>query len=187
MLANVDVTGTPVPTARFMGGREYLVILGEEAESDTSLAHLDAILAKGTLALPSFAPESGPFPGWRGRIAGPAPETAGERGVLAALYAALMIDFVLEQLGADGPIFIDGPFARNLLITDSLATLRSGQPVHTLAATCGAGTGALVLTRWLSARKPMIERAPARPSLAGLADTLRATRLAWRSMLENQI
>jgi L-fuculokinase len=187
MLANVDATGAPVPTARFMGGREYQAILGEVPHAGASLADLDAVLAKGTLALPSFAPESGPFPGRRGRIVGPEPETAGERRALAALYATLMLDFVLEQLGATGRVFIDGPFARNALITDSLATLRPGQPVHTLAATCGAGRGALLLTRWPSAAKPMIDLAPARPALATRADALRATRLAWLSMLESQV
>ena len=184
MLANVDATGAPVPTARFMGGREYKAILGDVPPAEASLADLDAILAQGTLALPSFAPESGPFPGRRGRIVGPAPATAGERRALAALYATLMLDFVLEQLGAAGPIFIDGPFARNPSITDPLATLRPGQPVHTLAATCGAGSGALLLTRWPAARTPVIELAPARLALATRAATLRATRLAWRSMLE---
>ena len=29
MLANVDVRGEPVPTARFMGGREYAVLAGD--------------------------------------------------------------------------------------------------------------------------------------------------------------
>ncbi len=187
MLANVDATGAPVPTARFMGGREYKAILGEATHADASLADLDAVLAKGTLALPSFAPESGPFPGRRGRIVGPAPETAGERGALASLYATLMLDFVLEQLGATGRVFIDGPFARNVLITDSLTTLRPEQPVHPLAAASGAASGALLLTRWPSARTPMIDLAPARPSLATRADALRATRRAWRSMLEIRV
>ena len=186
MLANVDATGAPVPTARFMGGREYEAIAGEARRAHASLADLDAVLAKGTLARPSFAPESGPFPGRRGRLVGPALDAAGERAALAALYAALMVDFVLDQLGAVGRVFVDGPFARNVLITDSLATLRAGQPVHALAARCGAGSGAFLLTRWPSARQPMIDLAPARRALAGRADALRATRLAWRSMLESQ-
>ena len=29
MLANVDVCGVPVPTARFMGGREFSVLAGD--------------------------------------------------------------------------------------------------------------------------------------------------------------
>ena len=192
MLANVDATGAPVPTARFMGGREYEVILGEVPHADAALADpplasLDSLLANKTLALPSFAPGSGPFPGRPGRIVGPEPATAGERRALAALYATLMLDFVLEQLGAAGPIFIDGPFARNALITDALATLRPGQPVHTLAAACGAGTGALLLTRWPPARAPMLDLAPARPPLATRAEALRAARSVWRSMLERQV
>jgi L-fuculokinase len=187
MLANVDATGAPVPTARFMGGREYRAIQGEAGNGGASLADLDAVLAKGTLALPSFVPESGPFPGRAGRIVGPALEAASERTALAALYATLMLDFVLEQLGAIGPIFVDGPFARNALVTDSLATLHPNQPVHGLAATCGAGSGAFLLSRWSGPRKQMIDLAPARPLLATRADALRAARLSWRSMLENQI
>ncbi len=185
MLANVDAAGAPVPTARFMGGREYETIRGD-ADADASLADLDAVLARGTLALPSFAPASGPFPGRPGRIVGPAPEGSKERAALAALYASLMLDFVLEQLGAAGPIFIDGPFARNPLITDALATLRPGQPVHAMPAASGAASGALLLTRWPAAAKQAVDLAPARPALAARADALQTARLAWRSLLENQ-
>ncbi|HSA80763.1 MAG TPA: FGGY family carbohydrate kinase [Geminicoccaceae bacterium] len=183
MLANVDATGAPVPTGRFMGGREYEAILGTADDPEASLADLDAVLAKGTLALPSFAPESGPFPGRPGRIVGRAPEGSGERAALAALYAALMLDFVLEQLGASGPIFIDGPYARNALISDSLATLRPDQPVHAMAAASGAAGGAFLLTRWPAARRQPADLAPARQPLATRAAALRATRLAWRSAL----
>jgi len=186
MLANVDATGAPVPTARFMGGREYEAILGASTGPEASLADLDTVLAKGTLALPGFAPESGPFPGRPGRIVGPALEDARERAALAALYAALMLDFVLEQLGASGPVYIDGPFARNALITDALATLRPAQPVHAMAAASGAAGGAFLLTRWPGARRQPADLVPARQSLATRAAALRATRLAWRSTPANQ-
>jgi sugar (pentulose or hexulose) kinase len=184
MLANIDATGAPVPTARFMGGREYEAILGDAKDADATLADLDAVLAEGTLALPSFAPECGPFPGRPGRIVGPAPAQPVERAALAALYSALMLDFVLEQLGASGPIFIDGPFARNPLITEALATLRADQPVHAMAAASGAASGAWLLARWPAAPERPLAAVPARPSSGARADALRSTRSTWRAMLE---
>jgi sugar (pentulose or hexulose) kinase len=185
MLANVDATGAPVPTARFMGGREYQAILGGAQGAHATPADLVALLAKGTLALPSFAPETGPFPGRPGRIVGPAPAAPAERAALAALYSALMLDCVLAQLGAAGPIFIDGPFARNPLITEALATLRPDQPVHAVAAASGAASGAWLLTRWPAAPERPLDAVPAPPWTGARAAALRSTRRTWRAMLDS--
>ena len=68
MLANVDV-GRPVPTARFMGGREYAVLAGD-APADADEADVDAIIASGVLALPAFSDQGGPFASRKGVIEG---------------------------------------------------------------------------------------------------------------------
>ena len=54
MLANVDVRGEPVPTARFMGGREYAVLAGDVA-ADADEVDVAAVIASGALALPAFS------------------------------------------------------------------------------------------------------------------------------------
>lgn len=57
-LANVDVEGRPVATARFMGGREYSMIAGAPTSPDA--ASLARVVASGAMALPCFAGQGGP-------------------------------------------------------------------------------------------------------------------------------
>jgi L-fuculokinase len=56
-LANVDVEGRPVATARFMGGREYAAIAGAPGNPDP--ASLARVIASGAMALPCFAGQGG--------------------------------------------------------------------------------------------------------------------------------
>ena len=104
MLANVDARGDPVPTARFMGGREVELVAGVEAlRTPATAGDVAAIIEAGVMALPSFVAGSGPFMGRPGRFVGePGPEPA-RRTALAALYAALTVDVMLDKLGAAGP------------------------------------------------------------------------------------
>ena len=62
MLANVDVRGEPVPTARFMGGREFAVLAGE-TPAEAGEADVAGVVASGALALPAFSDQGGPFAG----------------------------------------------------------------------------------------------------------------------------
>ena len=68
-LVNVDALGEPIPTARFMGGREYAAIAGEDAPTPT-LENLEAVLTAGAMAWPSFAVAGGPFQDRIGRLEG---------------------------------------------------------------------------------------------------------------------
>ena len=74
MLANVDVTGRPTPCARFMGGREYAVLAGERP-APVGPDDIAAVVAAGTLALPAFSDQGGPFAAIAGAVEGPPPET----------------------------------------------------------------------------------------------------------------
>ena len=68
MLADVDARGEPVPTARFMGGREVELVAGADAlPTPATRADAAAIVADGVMALPSFVAGSGPFIGDRQR------------------------------------------------------------------------------------------------------------------------
>jgi hypothetical protein len=73
-LVNVDAYGTPIPSARFMGGREIELLTGTDtdridirADQPTLLARVTAVLASDALVLPTFAPGCGPFPHGSGR------------------------------------------------------------------------------------------------------------------------
>jgi sugar (pentulose or hexulose) kinase len=118
MLANVNAFGSPVATARYMGGREYETIAGG-AEAPTVDAVIE-VISRGAIALPSFA-SAGPYAGRAGRIEGAESLVGTQRTALATLYSALMTAQLIESLGAAGEIFVDGPLARNPLFARLLA------------------------------------------------------------------
>ena len=128
MLANVDVRGEPVPTARFMGGREFAVLAGE-APADAEEADVARVVASGALALPAFSDQGGPFAGRIGRIEGEAPATPKARAALATLYVALMTAQQLRRLEAPGDLIVEGGFTRSPAFAAVLARLMPGQRV----------------------------------------------------------
>ena len=65
---------SPVPTARFMGGREFAVLAGD-APAEADEADVAGVVASGVLALPAFSDQGGPFAGRKGAIEGEAPAT----------------------------------------------------------------------------------------------------------------
>lgn len=149
MLANIDAQGTPLPTARFMGGREVELVAGVEAlRTPAAPADVAGIVAAGSMALPSFVPGSGPFIGQPGRILGdPGPEPA-RCTALASLYAALTVDVMLDKLAATGPVLVEGSFHRNAAFCGVLAALRPDQPIHATDDPSGTARGAWLLARW---------------------------------------
>jgi L-fuculokinase len=115
MLANVDALGTPVPTARFMGGREYEAIAGSVRTSHRhrpTLGHLIGVLEKRAFARPD------------GKLVNAESLDEGERGALATLYCALQTDRLLDLLGTAGPVIVDGPLAANSLYAALLVAFR---------------------------------------------------------------
>ncbi len=88
-LANVDIMGRPVPTARLMGGREFAVLAGDRP-SEAKEPDVAAIVASGVMAMPAFTDQGGPFAGRKGWIEGAPPTTPAGRSALATLYSALM-------------------------------------------------------------------------------------------------
>ncbi|HET9863794.1 MAG TPA: hypothetical protein VFP37_10155, partial [Steroidobacteraceae bacterium] len=117
MLANVNVFGAPIATARYMGGREYEAIA--QGAGEPTMDALIHVLARGCLALPSFA-SAGPYSGRAGRVEGADGLNSAQRAALATLYSALMTAQLIESLGTAGEIFIDGPLARNPLFAGLL-------------------------------------------------------------------
>jgi sugar (pentulose or hexulose) kinase len=179
MLANVDARGDPVPTAKFMGGRELELVAGAEAvRAAAAPADVAAIVAAGVMALPAFVPGSGPCLGRTGRIVGdPGPEP-GRRAALAALYGALVVELMLERLGARGPLIVEGSFHANTAFYSLLAGLRPAQPLHPTDDPSGTATGAWLLARWSEARPLAAALGPATAPLH--VPGLGAYRDRWR-------
>lgn len=117
MLANVNVFGAPIATARYMGGREYETIA--QGATEPTIDALIEVMARGSLALPSFA-SAGPYAGRPGALEGVDGLNAPQRAALATLYSALMTAQLIESLGTAGEIFVDGPLARNPLFSSLL-------------------------------------------------------------------
>jgi L-fuculokinase len=177
MLANVNVFGAPVATARYMGGREYEAIArgGEEPTVD---AVID-VMSRSVMALPSFA-SAGPYSGRPGRIESAGDLDSAQRAALATLYSALMTSLLIESLGSAGEIFVDGPLARNPLFARLLAAC---VPVGTVR-TYAEGGGTRVAAHLARARSPAadvpLSVAPLR--LPGLIDY----QANWRHRLEEK-
>lgn len=172
VLVNVAANGQPVPSARFMGGREFEII---RAGSDAQPTDADrtAVLDTALMILPAIEPGSGPFPGpafsWRG-----APRTEGERMVALSWYLALMTDICLGLIGARGPVIVEGPFARNSDYCAMLAALRpEGVEIAGSATGTSAGAALLSLDR---AAPPATKKVP-QPDRAGALEDYAAI---WR-------
>lgn len=118
MLASVDAFGSPVATARFMGGREYETIAGTDAHPN--LPALINVMERQAMALPAFA-SGGPFAGREGRLLNAESLSGSERASVATLYVVLMCELLIELLGAEGDVLIDGPLATNPLFGSVLA------------------------------------------------------------------
>ena len=175
MVSNIDVDGAPVASSLTMAGREYAILAGEGNCTDAeALAHVPALLARGTFALPSFVKDDGLFPGsaGKGRIAGPPPANVAERRALAATYAAFTAHFCLDALESDAQrIVIDGGFAANRAFAALLAALRAPQPVSVSASKDGTALGAALLWKKFDRTAPVgsVALEPVAPaSIAGL-------------------
>jgi sugar (pentulose or hexulose) kinase len=178
-LVNVDVAGRPVPSARFMGGRETEVLCGASlgaAPSDAGglAARAAALVAAGAMIRPTATPGVGPFPhgqgGWIGAIEGDE-----ARRAAVSLYLALTSDAMLDLIGSRERLLVEGRFADDQLFVAALARLRPEQQVYASNAQDDVCYGALRLLD------------PGLPSPGGLvrieplALDLDAYRAAWRT------
>ncbi|NDW04096.1 FGGY-family carbohydrate kinase [Jiella pacifica] len=190
-LANVDAFARPVPSARFMAGREFAAMAGD-APGEADHASAEAVIAKGIMALPSFARGTGPFAEREGEwTVDPEDLSQAERTAAASLATALTTSVCLELVGAEGPIIVEGPFGRNAVYCDALAEL-SGRSVEAKTGLSGTSAGAALLARGQNAPPPSGAAVPAaaeasaRPPIRGLAayaDTWRR-RVAERGQAE---
>ena len=129
---NTDVLGRTVACSRFFGGKEFEIVSGGVAADRASLETVGRLVARGTMALPSFTDSGGPVPGkgGKGHIVGPPPADDSERASLAALYCAEMVSEQLDAIVADeNDIIVDGPFSQNSVLLQLLAQLRPRQRV----------------------------------------------------------
>ena len=145
-LVNVDAFGNPVPSARFMGGREFELLLN--GVQDTSINYQTLIKAaiEGPMLMPSVVTESGPFQSWQQKWVGNEPEYSDpQRVAVVSYYLAMVTAECLSLTGHDGPIVVEGPFARNDGFCIMLASAMKCK-VYAANSSTGTSTGAAMLT-----------------------------------------
>ncbi len=140
-LANVDAFGRAVPTARFMGGREFDLLVPEIVTPGAD--DIARVIADDIRVQPSFMPGVGPFPSAKGHWTRE-PATAAERTAAASFYLALMTRACLDLCGMGREIIIEGPLARNALFGQALARL-TGVKVSASGDATGTSLGASML------------------------------------------
>lgn len=171
MLANVDATGQAVACARFMGGREFAVICqltGANLDDGFTLNDLQQVITESVFALPDFSQGSGPFGGAKSGFKGNIDDISGI--ALASLYCALMIDYQLDMLSAQGDIYVEGAFLKNPLLCGILNQLRKHQKVYLSNDDTGTVQGAAYLTQWDKVDISLDVSAAEKLQLANLSD-----------------
>lgn len=143
-LINVNAFGDAVPSARFMGGREHdLLLSGSSAEA--SEADMREVLTRRVMLLPAVVPETGPFAGMHAQwCGGEPPQGSEQRSAAVAFYLALVTAQCLELIGHEGPVIVEGPFARNKPYLTMLGAASMSPVVPTVSAT-GTSQGAALL------------------------------------------
>ena len=172
MTWNADVHGNPLTGMLTMGGRDFSVIAGASADKPVDAKILGKLVEQGTLALPSFSNDDGPFTGsaGQGRIVGPEPSDPGARRALALLYVSLLTDACLDMMGAAATTILDGSFVKDPLYGALIAALRPGSRVLVNPDGAGTAAGAALLADHETRSRPVEVRmqAPAPIRIAGL-------------------
>jgi sugar (pentulose or hexulose) kinase len=179
-LVNVNALGDPVPSARFMGGREFEIIQNGHPFV-TNPSDAQQVLADDVMLLPAVDPSTGPFQGRQMRWLGDAPaEGSGVRAVALSYYLALMTQTLLLLTGARGATIVEGPLARNAHFLAMLAAA-TARPVLCSQSTTGTSIGAALLCGASGAiASPTAAILPA--DMAPLA----AYAAKWQSQVERQ-
>jgi sugar (pentulose or hexulose) kinase len=143
-LINVNALGQPVPSARFMGGREFDLVM-QGATTMATPVDIAAVLDADVMLLPAIVPDTGPFRGRTARWLPAAPPVgSGQRAAATAFYLALVTAHALSLIGHRGEIVVEGPFARNLPYLHMLSAA-TGSPVIAAEGTTGTARGAAML------------------------------------------
>jgi sugar (pentulose or hexulose) kinase len=150
---NVDAFGRPVPSARFMGGREF-ELEKVNISSEYSDAEVQAVLDDQLMLLPAVEPMAGPFKGRLAEWQPYAPERGDPRRHIAlSFYLALVTNSCLEAIGHVGKIVVEGPFARNELFL-SMLKVASNSEVFLSSGQTGTSLGAALLFKKRKSNKP---------------------------------
>ena len=155
MLVNIDAEGSPLATARYMGGREFGLIC-ERLNTDIATTFTDddveGIVSSGTFIMPSFCSGTGPYPNSEGQVIFSNENRHINGKAAATVYSALMVNNILKRLNPSSKqdILVEGSFAANSVLCGLLATLNPNRTVRTQKGGNGVTEGCFLLTQWNS-------------------------------------
>ena len=144
-LANIDAFGRPVPSARFMGGREFEMLATPRQPGPASI---ERVLGEAIMLTPAVVQGSGPFPGRQAQWTVPREQLDDDAVfVVTSFYLAMMTTACLDLAGAENHTVVEGPFASNALYIRMLAAA-TGRPVEPIRRSAtGTSIGAALLAR----------------------------------------
>ncbi|WP_260927663.1 FGGY-family carbohydrate kinase [Novosphingobium sp. 9] len=184
-LVNVDAYGWPVPSARFMGGREIESVIQIDTrrvdikpDQPLLMEAVPGLLARGTMMLPTLAPGFGPFPNGKGTWLDRPAEWAGTwyaRRAAICLYAALVADTMLDLIGSKERLLVEGRFAEAQVFVRALAALRPSTDVYVANAHNDVSFGALRLIN------PLLKPSGGLTLVEPLEGDLEGYRRKWRT------
>lgn len=145
-LVNVNAFGDPVPSSRFMGGREFDLLMADR-KAVASKNAVSRVLDDKIMLFPSVESQTGPFQGCEPKWT-VEPDTLDddEYYAVVSFYLALVTRVCLNLCGADGPIIVEGPFGQNKLYLQMLESACGRQVIRSEASATGTSIGAAMLT-----------------------------------------
>jgi sugar (pentulose or hexulose) kinase len=180
-LVNVDADSNPVPSARFMGGREIELLLGVDPrraelnrDERDALSAANAVVLNQAMLLPSFVDGAGPYGQSQGRWLA-MPDDPSQCAAAVYLYAALMTDAMLDLIGSKDALIVVGRFAKSALFVAALASLRDPMDVRVAPDSADVARGALKLVH------PTLPAVGALTRVRPLPFCLRSYRERWRA------
>lgn len=183
MLANVDAFGRATPTIRFMGGREWEFLRGDEA---ATLSDVVGLIDQHIFPVPAFAKGGGPFAYNVGYIIKDSVQfrldalSQLQRSAVADLYVALMSDYCLELAQASDTIIVEGAFSNNANYLSVLAALRPNSEIYASRDVTGTSGGAAILSNKVLTLKNRLLRISPNDELC---KQMQAYRIRWQERL----
>ncbi|MBX2837833.1 MAG: carbohydrate kinase [Gammaproteobacteria bacterium] len=182
-LLNVNALGEPVPSARFMGGRERDLLDKHSQGSEDALKSLLSDINSAPMLMPSVVPNTGPYPNETHRwIEVEPPQGSPLRSCAIALYLALMTNECMHMVGCDGPTYIEGPLAQDQVYAQMLSVV-SDRSVWISDSETGTSVGAAMLIE-KPVRPPSYTSVTLDPSLR---DPLQRYAIVWQKHLQKAL
>ncbi|KQV43917.1 carbohydrate kinase [Rhizobium sp. Root268] len=144
-LINVNALGNPVPSARFMGGRAFSMLM-PEGNVPLPPEVEQAVVEAQHMLLPSMPEGSGPYPHHKAHwTRNQADLSVEERLAVVSFHLALMTATCLDLIGAAGDIVVEGPFAANAAYLRMLGAATGRRVVIGSQSATGTSLGAACL------------------------------------------